>query len=378
MLRILLICLKILKSLDLSNFETSKVHTMGHMFSGCNSLEYLNISNFNTSLVRYFDYMFYGCKKLTSLNISNFDISNAIYISSMFYECNSLMSLNLNNFDTKSSLNLNNFDTKSISSLENMFNGCSSLKSLEIDNFNTSNINDATYMFCGCTQLISLNLSNFNLKSNSDVRGMFDNINNDLIYCANDDQIINLLNQHSGNSNNNCTHICVEYLINKYVIEENKCIINCINDENHRFEYNNQCYSSCPNGTHISLDNNFLCIENIELDNTNIYDSTNSETSNNFNEDTSMNLIDESSKNSDSDSSGVIYSEPSEVEKIDGNNMSDNKCLNSSIESKNNNLCITCNYNENYYPKLDEILIGNNYINCYNTEPEGYYLDRLK
>ena len=121
-------------------------------------------------------------------------------------------------------------------------------------------------MFYGCTELISLNLSNFNLKIDSDVRGMFDNINNDLIYCANDAQIINLLNQHSGNSNNNCTHICVEYLNNKYVNEENKCIINCINDENHRFEYNNQCYSSCPNGTHNSSDNNFLCTEDIETD----------------------------------------------------------------------------------------------------------------
>ena len=34
-------------SLDLSNFNTSKVTDMGWMFFNCNKLEYLNILNFN-------------------------------------------------------------------------------------------------------------------------------------------------------------------------------------------------------------------------------------------------------------------------------------------------------------------------------------------
>ena len=36
-----------LKSLDLSNFDTSQVHSMFEMFRRCSSLEFLDISNFN-------------------------------------------------------------------------------------------------------------------------------------------------------------------------------------------------------------------------------------------------------------------------------------------------------------------------------------------
>ena len=36
-----------LKSLDLSNFDTSKAWYVYLMFDGCSSLEYLDISNFN-------------------------------------------------------------------------------------------------------------------------------------------------------------------------------------------------------------------------------------------------------------------------------------------------------------------------------------------
>jgi len=51
------------------------------------------------------------------------------------------------------------------------------------------------------------------------------------------------------------------------------------------------------------------------------------------------------------------------------------KCKKCSIESNKNDLCISCNTNENYYSKEDDIPNGNGFINCYNTLSDGYYLD---
>ena len=60
------------------------------MFDGCTSLKSLSLSNFDTSNVEFFDYIFYGCNSLKSLDISNFDISNEKSISHDFENCNSL------------------------------------------------------------------------------------------------------------------------------------------------------------------------------------------------------------------------------------------------------------------------------------------------
>lgn len=56
-----------LKSLDLSNFDTSKVTTMNYMFFSCLELESLDILNFDTSNVKSFVCMFYNSPKLTSV-----------------------------------------------------------------------------------------------------------------------------------------------------------------------------------------------------------------------------------------------------------------------------------------------------------------------
>ena len=44
--------------------------------------------------------MFYGCSSLKSLDLSNFDTSKVTYMSYMFYECTSLESLDISNFYT--------------------------------------------------------------------------------------------------------------------------------------------------------------------------------------------------------------------------------------------------------------------------------------
>ena len=51
-----------LKSINLSNFDTSKVNSIGLLFSDCSSLKEINIYNFNTSKVYGMNGVFQAAK----------------------------------------------------------------------------------------------------------------------------------------------------------------------------------------------------------------------------------------------------------------------------------------------------------------------------
>ena len=63
---------------------------MGYMFYACSNLTTLDVSNFDTSKVTDMGYMFYGCSKLTSLDLSSFDTTNVTLYSGVFNFCVSL------------------------------------------------------------------------------------------------------------------------------------------------------------------------------------------------------------------------------------------------------------------------------------------------
>ena len=151
-----------LTSLNLENFNTENVTTMGGMFSGCSSLTSLDLSNFNTENVTRMGSMFALCSSLTSLNLSNFNTSNVDNMKQMFLDCKSL-----------TSLDLSNFNTENVSAMGSLFNNCYKLTSLDLSNFNTEHVTDMQYMFSGCRNLKSLNLSSFNTKSVIYMTGMF-------------------------------------------------------------------------------------------------------------------------------------------------------------------------------------------------------------
>ena len=86
-----------LRTLDLSNFDTTNVHSMYNMFNNCQSLTSLDISNFNTINLTDMSSMFYGCYSLATLDLSNFNTSKVTDMSSMFYECDSLTTVKVIN-----------------------------------------------------------------------------------------------------------------------------------------------------------------------------------------------------------------------------------------------------------------------------------------
>ena len=178
----------------------------------------------------------------------------------MFYNCFSLKSLDLSNFYTESSEYMNY-----------MFCNCSSLISLNINNFDTSLVKYMDFIFYGCSSLISLNLKNFDTSNVTSYLNAFDNCNNKLRICINEEKSEQIISQLSNFQNKNCSDDCFNNSENKFIIQKNKCINICSNDDIYRFEFENLCYESCPNKTHISSKNGFLCEEGLYFNENNIH-----------------------------------------------------------------------------------------------------------
>ena len=354
-----------LESLEINHFNTSSVRDMSLMFQECQHLTSLNISNFDTSSVVDMNNMFYNCYSLTSLDLSNFQTSHVYNMFRMFYQCNSLKFLDISNFDTSSvenmvemfylckslkSLDISNFNTASISSMSKMFYDCNSLISLELGNFKTSSVTDMSYMFYNCSSLISLNFNSFETSLVTNFTEIFKNIQTSFKYCINDNKESNRLKSQLTSFNiSNCSELCSINTQNKYILEKNICINDCANDDTYKFDYNNICYSSCPNLTHKMI-NSYSCEKDLICKNYYNYNQTD--------------CLDEIPLG--------YYLNDSSAKTLDKCLI---KCNNCTSESMAKNLCITCNINDNYYPKYNDSSNIESFINCYNQTPIGYYLD---
>ena len=146
-------CRDKLKTIDLSEFDTSQVTSMYEAFFQCSNLTSIDLTNVNTSKVTDMTLMFYSCGKLESVDLSGFDTSNVTNMDGMFDQCKGL-----------TSLDVSNFDTSNVTLFERMFYGCNNLTSLDISNFDTSKLIGLSDMFGGCNRLSDLYL-NFNISN---------------------------------------------------------------------------------------------------------------------------------------------------------------------------------------------------------------------
>ena len=177
-----------LTSLDLRDFDTSKVTDMSYMFQDCNKLTNLDLSSFNTSQVTDMAYMFYKCSSLPSLNLSSFNTSQVTDMAYMFNSCYGLKNLDVSSWNTGNvtsmksmfrncsgltSLNVSSFDTSNVTDMENMFSNCSSLGSLDLSSFDTSKVTIMSDMFSDCRSLMSLDVSSFDTSEVTGMSGMF-------------------------------------------------------------------------------------------------------------------------------------------------------------------------------------------------------------
>ena len=246
--------INIIKSIDLSNFDSSQITDISEMFSNCNNLRAINFKNFNTISVQSMEYLFYNCVALTSLDLSN-------------------------------------FITTSLNNMGDMFNNNINLLSLDLSSFDTSSVTLMRNIFLNCQKLVYLNLISFTI--NDDI-----NLENFLIgnpkICF-DKSKIKKSNTIFDNLKNECDNICFQKG-SKISIEEKKCLENCDN-EKYVLEINNICYTKFPDGYVISDKN----VENSE-------DNENSIIQEKF----EINEILESSENSENQESSEISKESTE------------------------------------------------------------------
>ena len=82
------------------------VDNMNYMFGHCTDLTSIDLSNFDTSKVTNMWGMFNGCRRLTALEVSGFDTSNVLNMGFMFDSCYSLTTLDLSNINTSKVSNM--------------------------------------------------------------------------------------------------------------------------------------------------------------------------------------------------------------------------------------------------------------------------------
>ena len=423
-----------LESIDLSSFDTSSVINMKNMFSGCEDLEDIDISNFDTSSVIDMSGMFFGCSDLEIIDLSNFKTTNTNMnimfkncyklkrvlfsetnkigctdLSSTFQNCRALEYLDLSNFDTSSvtnmeylfdncykltSIDLSNFITSSVKNLGNMFSYCVVLESLDLSNFDTQSVTIMASMFEGCTNLIFLNTKSFIINNDVNIQDMFKDFSKDTKICYSED-ITSLFSL-----NNTCEDDCFKES-NKLISQLKKCIDKCSNDNTYKYEYKNKCYISCPDGTNISTNSEFICIKKIvcinyyNIDKTECFDKI---PNGYYIFDEEQRIIDKCHENcktcnqsGTNDDNNCLtcnendyfyngnclknctygYCTDDSGKKICACN-SNIKCKECSDESLREKLCISCNVG--YHPKIDGNSNNNLYFKCDN-EFEGYYLD---
>ena len=157
-------CKDELKTLDLSDLDTSQVTSMIEAFYQCSNLISIDLTNVNTSNVTNMSAMFGECSNLTSLDVSNFDTSKVINMASMFSNCYNL-----------TSLDVSNFDTSNVTNMPGMFLGNWNLTSLDVSNFDTSKVINMSYMFYSDSELTDLYM-NFDVRSIKDDIFNYDDI----------------------------------------------------------------------------------------------------------------------------------------------------------------------------------------------------------
>ena len=154
-----------LESIDLSNIDTSNVIDISYMFNKCSKLKIINGMNcFNTKNVLFMDKMFQACNKLECIDLLNFDTSKVCNIEGLFYGCSSLKEIK----------GLNKLNTSYALKMKNMFAECESLELIDVTNFDTSNIWEIERMFFGCKKLKEIKgLNKLNTSKVINMKGLF-------------------------------------------------------------------------------------------------------------------------------------------------------------------------------------------------------------
>ncbi len=170
--------LKVTSIEGMAYLNTSEATKMDWMFGGCSELTTIDVSNFDTSKVTDMNGMFKDCYGLTNiLGLENLNTSNVTDMSEMFLSCSGL-----------TTVDVRSFDTSMVTDMHNMFLSCSNLTNISgMENLNTSNVTNMRNMFYKCSALTVLDLSSFDVSKVKYMNQMFDGCTSlKTIYSKND------------------------------------------------------------------------------------------------------------------------------------------------------------------------------------------------
>jgi len=221
------------------------------------------------------------------------------------------------------------------------------MTSLELGVFKTDSVTNMIQMFYNCNSLNSLNLKFFNTLNVSDFNNIFYNVPNNLLYCINDEINSDDFKLKLSNYNKTDCYILCSFNSYKYILDKNICIRSCLNDADNQYEYNDICYPNCPDGT-TNYTNDKLCRTLC----TNYYD---------YEKESCVDEIREGYYLNNTD--------PNTIDKCDI------KCSICTSESMSLGLCVLCNKDQSFYPKMNDSSNVGGFIKCYNETPDGYILN---
>ena len=199
----------------------------------------------------------------------------------------------------------------------------------------------------------------------------------------------------------------------KLIRHKKRCIDDCTKDNsNYKYEYNNECFLKCPNGTHTNSDNQYKCINDLNCENNNTYynyEKTKCLTDipiGFFCNNEDLKTIDKCHENCYKCNEGPtennnncllcpengtkFYDLGNCIEKCENGYFedeiepflkckcsSDIRCKFCNKESKSYNQCVNCNNEDGYYQKKSDNTNIAPYFNCYKN-PEGFFLNNEK
>lgn len=153
-----------LETLDIGGFDTGKVTNMMYLFVGNRNLKSLPIANWNTASLQNMQEMFTGCEQLTGLDISRWNTSKVTNMMGAFSGCKSL-----------TSMSLRGLDVSNVTTMRRLFLNCPSIQSIDIGGLNTSKVTDMSEMFQACIQLREIDVSGIDTSKVTNMGHMFEN-----------------------------------------------------------------------------------------------------------------------------------------------------------------------------------------------------------
>ena len=180
-----------IENLNVSNWDVSNVMNFRNVFAGGNYgspafIADVDLSKWNTSSATDMSYMFYGYKGSNTLDVSNFDVSKVTAFNHTFaHSC--LTITGYENWDTSSATDMNamfysvqnttldvsNFDVSNVTKFAQTFESCAATHIIGLEKWNTASANTFQQMFLNCGNLVSLDLSAFNTSTLEGISQMF-------------------------------------------------------------------------------------------------------------------------------------------------------------------------------------------------------------